>query len=365
MIIIVGTNNLSKQSARKTAADLKHVVTTIEEILPQSTILISEILPKKHPKDFKEKAHSVNRDISAWVENRTRVKIIKFDATWDEANLFTHDNLHLTETEGIASLVAHMKHILNPVLGLPQYHIRMRREDRTHTAENSHNRPSRPQSFTPTPKFNNSFARQKTTYQNRSNGQIQRPRNPYYLPHHNSAQNIRANRYQKPYHPAASRNWRPEHRPRNNRRYQWGENRQRYNTSERRHQQHNDPYKHREDYNAKYKHREDYDAEYEHREDYDAEYKYRGDYDAEYKHRKDYDAEYKHRGDYDAEYKHREDYDAEYEHRVDRDGYDTGYRYPYQRPTPRERAYKDTYEWGRKPIGEEYEYLENGYPRNY
>ena len=135
--LIAGSNELWKNSARKTVVEMKNTANTIADLFPKATILMSEMIPRLHPNSYIKKARFVNKELSEWKETKRNIKIMQLDVMWNESDLFTEDNQHLTETEGTASLVAHLKHSLNPILGLPQYHIEGRKNKETEKEENA------------------------------------------------------------------------------------------------------------------------------------------------------------------------------------------------------------------------------------
>ena len=126
--LVLGTEELQKGSAASVITDMKEVIAVIKKVFPHSTVLISEVMPYPSPKNLQRKAEYVNKALGIWEKSMERIKVTEHNSLWENKNPFEKQNIHLTESEGTAALVTNLKHVLNPVLGLPPYYIQGRKQ---------------------------------------------------------------------------------------------------------------------------------------------------------------------------------------------------------------------------------------------
>ena len=126
--LVLDTEELRKGSAASVITDMKEVTAVIKKVFPHSTVLISEVMPYPSPKNLQRKAEYVNKALGIWGKSMEWIKVIEHNSLWENKNLFEKPNIHLTESEGTAALVTNLKHVLNPVLGLPPYYIKGRKQ---------------------------------------------------------------------------------------------------------------------------------------------------------------------------------------------------------------------------------------------
>lgn len=119
--LIVGTNDLFRKSPETTLSEMKTLIGEIRDHLPDTTIVVSEIMPRPLHKAFNKKATSYNQQLRQYIAEKPNTKLMSQQTIWQTEGLFAPDRLHLTRTRGTAALVANLKAALNPLLGMSAY----------------------------------------------------------------------------------------------------------------------------------------------------------------------------------------------------------------------------------------------------
>jgi ribonuclease HI len=121
VVLLVADNCVVNTSVETCVDSTRHLVTLCKQKFPDSTVCLSQVLPRRMDTKAQSMSHKTKADQYNCAAADLGVVIINQETlSVDDRDSFLRDGVHLT-AEGLSTIIRNIKLMLNPILGLKSY----------------------------------------------------------------------------------------------------------------------------------------------------------------------------------------------------------------------------------------------------